>query len=258
MQDFSDYRMAPQDHRVELIDGREVFSAIAPSSVSNLLQLGYDFYCLQSIDRLPVFLVERLKKTKTLQAARYEVSAAAIMARSGFDIEYLDNTDGHDKQCEFMAIYRDGLGRVGVEAKSRVRDFKINPDEYSYDEDYKGIYNLVRKAKKQGPHSDPFIIFIDVNLPPSAGYSPDSKPWLSSIKQALLPLGEASVDNPDPFSLLIPTNFGPIFSCIDDFSPHGEWGIVVPQYPSVSFPHDNIIRTIWDTIGRYTTIPREV
>ena len=65
MQDFSDYRINPKDCRTETINGRTIFSAIAPASVSNLLQLGYDFFCLQAINRLPERLVERLHWQKT-------------------------------------------------------------------------------------------------------------------------------------------------------------------------------------------------
>ena len=160
-------------------------------------------------------------------------------------------------------MHADGINRrdryqIGVEAKSRVRDLHEAPGEHSYENDYKGIYNLVRKAKKQAPDGVPFVIFIDVNLPPAAGYDPDKKPWLPNIARALDPLGDSTQDNPDPFTLLIPTNFGDLFCCIDDFVGRGEWGLVIPKHPRVPFDNPSVVRIIWESVGRYSTIPREV
>lgn len=257
MQDFADFRKAPRDHKIDLFDGREVHSAIAPSSVSNLLQLGYDFFCLQAIDRLPDFLIARVKKSLTFPAARYELAVAAIMARAGFAIAYLDDSGSPDKRCEFIATHRADGYQVGVEAKCRLRDACVDPANYSYDEDYKGIANLIRKAKKQAPSGMPFVIFIDVNLPPSAGYSPRERPWLPNVDRAL-GKGDRSPDTPDPFSMLVATNYGHLFGSIDDFGGRGEWGAIVPQYPIVPFPDQSVVATILDAVGRYSTIPREV
>lgn len=258
MQDFSDYRAAPRDYRREVIGGRDVHSAIAPSSVSNLLQLGYDFFCLQAIDRLPDHLVRRIKKSRTFPAARYEIAVSAIMARSGFAIDYIEDSGSQEKRCEFIAAHRTGGYKIGVEAKCRLRDPHVDPASYSYDEDYKGIANLVRKAKNQAPPGMPFVIFIDVNLPPSAGYSPRERPWLPNIARALDTFGPRSAANPDPFSMLVATNYGHLFGAIDDFDGRGEWGAMVPEFPMVPLPDRYIAQTIWDTVGRYANIPREV
>ena len=65
-------------------------SMLAPGPVWSLVQLGYDFYCLQGRNKLPEPLLGRLRRHRTFQGARYEITAASVMIRSGFEIEFLE------------------------------------------------------------------------------------------------------------------------------------------------------------------------
>ena len=112
-----------------------------------LLALGYDFYCLQSRNKLPEFLVSRLRDGKQFQSARYEVAVAAIMARAAFEIEFLDDKNVEEKHCEFIATHKGSGFEFGVEAKSRVRPgVLLERGTFAHDEDVKGLVRLLRKA----------------------------------------------------------------------------------------------------------------
>src|SRR5262249_18915643 len=148
--------------------GSQRFSGPVPGTVYALLALGYDLFCLQAKNALPEFLIEKLRSNLDFQGARYEVAVAAIMARAGFEITYLDDKAVQQKHCEFIAQHKATGINIGVEAKSRVRPGVLNTKgEFNYTEDWRGIWQLVRAARKQKPPGLPFFIFVDVNLPPS-------------------------------------------------------------------------------------------
>lgn len=133
-----------------------------------LLALGYDLYCLQVKDKLPEPLIMRLRDRRQFQSARYEIAIAGIMLRAGFEIRLIDLEAWDKKHCEFEATHRTTGLRVAVEAKSRVRPGALHqPGELAHAEDVSGLFNLVKKAAKQGLEGVALVIFLDVNLPPS-------------------------------------------------------------------------------------------
>jgi hypothetical protein len=181
------------------------------------------------------------------------------MMRAGFDIEYLDEKASNDKHCEFIATHRRTGIKVGVEAKSRKRPGVLNePGVFDYEEDWRGIQQLIRKAKKQRPVGLPFFIFVDVNLPPSPHVPWPDKPWIRDVQRVLGTLGTPSLENPDPFTALFPTNYAQYYGSNVESAAPPEWGAVVPKHPIVSLPEPTILRDITDALARYGLIPREV
>jgi len=80
--------------------------AVPSGDVEALISLAYDVFCLQSVNKLPAFLVDRLKDRMGFQGVRYEIAVAAIMARSDFEITFLDDRVKSQKHCEFIATDR--------------------------------------------------------------------------------------------------------------------------------------------------------
>ena len=82
--------------------------------------------------------------------------------------------------------------------------------EFNYEEDWRGIENLVRKARQQAPEGLPFVICIDVNLPPSPYVMFEQKPWLRDVRRVLQRVGapteEQSVYRPQICSFKIQKN----------------------------------------------------
>ena len=240
----------------EYFDG-VAYSAPASGPARALLQLGYDLYCLQAKNRLPDFLADRLRKHDGFQSARYEISCAAIMLRAGFEIQYLDEALAISKHCEFIAIHPPSGIKIGVEAKSRVRPGVLNQrGSFDYQEDFRGIQNLFKKATKQRPDGMPFVIFIDVNLPPSPGVPFSKKPWLVDVRRAIG--GEPSVDAPDLFTMLFVTNFAVYFGSADEEAPNTELSVVVPRICIEPFVDVSMVNVLIESVDRYSHIPDDM
>jgi hypothetical protein len=161
--------------------------------VKAYLCFAYDLCWLQLVNKLPETLITRLKRPG-YQGARYEVLIAAVFARAGFDIEWIDDKKATDKHPEFIATHKRTGKRVGVETKSRKRpgtyDFRgsVSPETH-----LKGdVFGLYETAVKQAPQEGmPFLIFIDANVPatvapgvPPHGDLPvDNFPWMKAIRR---------------------------------------------------------------------------
>lgn len=142
--------------------------------VKAYLCFGYDLYWLQLVRRLPASLIERLKDFQAFQGARYEVMIAAVFARAGLEIEWIDDTKIARKHPEFIATHKKTKEKVGVETKSRMRPGAMNYIGTVTPETHlKGdVFELYEKAVKQAPAGGlPFLIFIDPNVPASLHYS---------------------------------------------------------------------------------------
>ena len=115
------------------------------------------------------------------------------------------------------------------------------PGEFDYEDDYRGIQNLIRKAKKQRPEGLPFFIFIDVNLPPTPEVAWPDKPWLKDLRRVIDAGGEPSQDDPDPYTALFATNYAQYYGGKEEAAPPPEWGLVLPNYPLVPLPERDLI-----------------
>ena len=130
--------------------------------------------------------------------------------------------------------------------------------DFNYEKDWRALRRLAKKAFGQRPDDLPFIVFLDVNLPPSPGVPFDAKPWLKDAFEAIDSLGLATKENPDPFNMLFITNFAIYFGATNKESPPGEWSVVVPRYPAIPLPNRGLVDLLSSTIDRYGRIPREV
>lgn len=223
-----------------------------------LLQLGYDLFCLQAKNKLPDFMVERLRKHKDFQSVRYELAVAAIMARAGFEIEYLDDKAIDEKHCELIATHPGSGLRIGVEAKSRRRAGVLHErGEFSRSPDARGLEKLLRKARKQKPAGIPLLIFVDTNLPPEHDIPNEEKSLVKDLKGVMERIGGNRPDAPDPHAALFVTNFAYHYGWPDGNSYKGEWILVLPRYTQHPVPMP-LLQRIYATTGRYDTIPDEI
>jgi len=235
------------------------YEADAPSSVWALLSLGYDLLILQSDNNLPDFMVNKLRKHKEFQSSRYEIAVASIMARSGFRISFLDKLEIKEKHCEFIAIHNEFNLRIGVEAKSRRRKGSYHEKgEFDYTEDYKGILDLVRSAKKQRPDGFPFFIFVDLNLPHSPGVPFNRKHWISDVKKLLEEQGTPSKENPHPYTAIVVTNYSHHYGDLDSIAFMGEYRIFPSLYPEFPISQLKIFDILNDTLSRYDKFPKDL
>ena len=220
----------------------------------SLMQLAYDVFCLQQVNKLPEKLVNRLRNRNEFQGARYEVGVAAMFARAGFEIEFLEEQYGQ-KTCEFIAIHKSGL-QIAVEAKSRRRQGVLNEKGSPSTEIRADIKKLYAQARKKKPDMQ-FVIFIDANLPPTPDITPSELPWLDDIKRMLNAFPTPTKENPDPHNFVVITNYG--FYYTGDNKSQAQqkltlWSMI-PKHPQT---HPEAWDALWKTIDRYTQIPRDI
>ena len=256
---YGDWKRANQTDNNKQEDS-EVWGALPTGEVQALFSLAYDTYCLQIVNRLPDFLIKRIRDRQQFQGARYEIAVAAIIARAGFEITFLDNVVKSKKHCEFIAKQKVTGIEIGVEAKSRHRKGVLHEKgKFDYDTDVKGdVWSLFKKARSQKPGNMPYIIFIDVNLPSSPDVPMDRIPWIPDIKTMLDNYGIPSTDNPDPFNALFLTNLSSYYGGNEGIASRGEFFVVAPQFPEVPLSKPQVLNDIWESLGRYSYIPQEV
>ncbi|KRF22527.1 SEC-C domain-containing protein [Paenibacillus sp. Soil787] len=261
---FCDWGMINSEHFFETEHGK-IYFGNTTGEVQSLLQHAFDLFCLQTVNRLPDFFIERLKDTHEFQGARYEVTVAAIMARAGFDIEFLDDKNKSETHCEFIATHRESGQQIGVEAKSKRRKGVLH-EEGVFDEetDFKGnIMHLFRKARMQKPVGIPFIIFIDMNLPSkdvdlqNIEVEPE-KTWENDIDQIYSNYKSKQSPMPDPFNALYFTNFAYYYSGNkSDLNPSVAY-IKKSDSPEHGISNIAVLDSILNSIMRYSVIPKEI
>lgn len=240
-------------------EGEHLWSAVPSGKVKALLQFAYDNYCLQTVNKLPEFLVNRLKNRNEFQGARYEVAVAAIIARAGYDISFLDDTARIEKHCEFIAKNKYSAEEIGVEAKSRRRRGILHeggqPDTVAL---IRGDVNgLFRKACSQATADMPFLIFIDLNVLPTPDVPTNQKPWLNDVGTMLEGYNQVSQESPDVFNALALTNFSYYYTG-DAEASEGEYALIVSPHPRVPCKNLDGIHEIRESLQRYSHIPLEI
>lgn len=229
----------------------------------------YDLYWLQLFHKLPESLIERLKDFHGFQGARYEVLIAAVFARAGFDIDWIDDDKAGGKHPEFIATHRASGKRVGVEAKSRKRSGAVNylGGEVKPETHLKGdVFDLYEKAIQQSPGDGvPFLIFIDANIPdsppkglPSYDQIPiETAPWMVEIRDRLLTIWTESA-GPTPESGVMVTNFAFYYGDNESPSPTGMGAFFPSPTPRVATAADAMMADLEYCLRNYDKVPRQL
>ena len=177
--------------------------------------LADDLYQLAHALEPPRQILARLREMRQFQGARYEILAASLFARCGFEVTFIE--DPTRRNPEFIAE-KDGE-RIAVEAKSRHRAGALN-ERGAFRADARAeIRRLYESAAGQNPGNLPFLIFIDVNLPLTPEVSPLEKDWIREAMQIFEHRHVEGLQNYD--TALILTNFGWHFER-DEGTPAGE------------------------------------
>lgn len=210
-------------------------------NVKALQVLADDIYQLEHALKTPRKILDRLRDARQFQGARYEIAAASILARCGFDIEFID--DDTTRNPEFIA--QKDAEQIAVEAKSRHRPGVLeqrgplnqgDPAPAKIKEHYEN-------ALQQNPGEMPFLIFIDVNLALSPGIPPMEKTW---VKEAMKCFDDRRQEGKaiDADTGLILTNFGWHYYR-DRGAPSGEFMVVRNAEPKFPIKEEN-----WNLLDR--------
>lgn len=254
IRDYFEWRKMNAKKENEVREG--IWGAVPSGSVKALGTLAYDLLCLQQADSLPSFLREKLRRFESFQSARYEIAVAAMMARAGLTLEFLDKKEHKTAtHCEFIATHKETKIRVGVEAKSRRREGVLHqPGRDAGISFNKDIATLYRKARAQKPDGLPFLIFIDVNSYPMYKAPPEWWPWLRDAGDVVTAYGA----EPRPENALILTNFPYHFGDNKDPCPSEERVMDVANNPITPLTDDRVLKEVWESVQRYGFIPNEM
>ncbi len=206
-----------------------------------LIFLAYDLYCLQTVEKLPDFIINRLKNQKVFPEARYETAVAALAARAGCQIIFPDDQVKKQRSCRFIAKHQETGIEIGIETA-------IKGD----------IRKLLSKTRTLKPADIPHMVFIDLNIPPTPNVPLKEKPWVSDIREILAGYGTASDSNPDPFNISVFTNFTSFHNGYDRAAAKDEYFIIKSEFPQTPLSDPHIFSEIEEGLRRYTYIPKEV
>ena len=218
------------------------------------LLLAYDLYVLQHHSALQAMLVKRLKNKDQFQGARYELIVTSTCIRAGFDITFEDETNRASRHPEFLARCRTTGAEIAVEAKSRVRPGLLGqPGKRRADEDVNlRIGRLINDALDKQADL-PYVIFVDVNMPPS-GHALFKGRWFEQLLKTLdRPIGHAGQG--DCFNALVFTNFCHHYAGRNQLAPRGEFYIVVGKDPIHPISPPRVLSRICDAVGKFGRVP---
>jgi hypothetical protein len=229
---------------------------------------GYDLYWLQLVHQLPESLTERLKDFQAFQGARYEVLIAAVFARAGFEIDWIDDSKVIGKHPEFIATHKKTTKKVGVETKSRRRPGAMNYIGTVTPETHlKGdVFDLYDKAIQQAPEGGlPFLVFIDPNVPASMpNYAPayssipvETFPWMTEIRDRLVSSWN-DASEPSSESAVFITNFAFYYGNEEEPAPTGMCSYFPSLKPKVSVLGNPMIDDLMYCLLHYALVPRQL
>ncbi len=236
------------------------WAATSSGEVRALVALAYDLFCLEVTNRLPRFLVRKLKDRHEYQGARYEIAVAAIIARAGFEIEFLDKKIIEEKHCEFIATHKETRIKMGVEAKSRRRKGVLHePGELDLEEVRVDIGNLLDDALLQRPSKLPYLVFIDINVPATTEKDPRDIEWIKDLESRLKERGLLSQDgkNQDPLNALVVTNYSYYYAG-EAQAPRSECLVAKSVNPQIPIQNPRVMSSILESLSQYSQIPNEV
>lgn len=218
------------------------------------LLLAYDLYALRNHMALQTAVVSRLKHRDQFQGARHELFAAANCIRAGYDLKYEDERDNTRKHPELIATHRSTGQKVAVEAKSRHRPGVLAfPGQLEPLETITaGVRNLLKKALAK-PVSHPYVIFVDLNLPPFRENLIETQ-WFPEIGNAVADLG-AEADNRDPFNLIVFSNQPDHYRTDEAPAVGGQLMSVLGRNPQIPATHPEAIAAIHEAANKFGTLP---
>jgi hypothetical protein len=236
-------------------EGDGHYSSTPSGDILAMVTTAYDIYTLLNVMALRAGdpILKRLGQRDQFQGARYELTAAAIVVRAGYRIEWL--TDTSRKLPEFIARRDGSKVEIAVEAKSRPRAGLLGrsgerPDEETVKAD---LSRLHRDALEKQADGRPFVVFLDLNLPPQQDNTFEE--WLEALHEgAFAWRGESSAENPDPFSAVVLTNFSWHWHGEEVIEGGGQRWLVLPFYPVVVLPGPESDR-IWESVQAYGALP---
>lgn len=230
-----------------------IFSAAMDGPAAAYYSLAYHLYLIRHNSKLKNELINRLRDPKTFQGARHELFVAATFVSAGFEIEFEDESDGSRRHPEFIATHKRTGKKIAVEAKSRHREGVLGQP---------GILTAPNKVRlrmgrllndafdKKPLH--PYVIFLDVNLPPLSKNIADMK-WVSEVESSQV---FKKKEGNDPYNMIVFINQPYHYGAENQPQPPLEGFRVIAQKPSIEIDKE-LLEAIWTAIMLSQKIPKD-
>jgi len=243
-----------QKYQKKNTDG--LYYAVPSGPFKAFITLAYDLYLLEHHSKLQNVFIDRIKDINQFQGARYELFVVTTLIRTGFEIYFEDESDRGKKHVELIAEHKISKDRVAIEAKSKHRHGVLGLSGIKKDiKDIRvRVGRLINSAISKYP-GIPYLIFIDLNLPPDKMDifdDPTLKELINTIKTI-----EVSPDEKDYFNAIFYTNFPYHYG--DDLKkyPEDHLSAAISQKPLYPLKNNLIIRDLQITIKNYGQIPNQ-
>lgn len=232
------------------------WAATTDGWTKTLISLAFDVCTLEHTLQLPEYLLKRLRNRDEYQGAHYEIAIAAIFARLGCKIDFLDKEKIMIPHCEFIATHNETGVSIAVEVKSKHR-FGVKNMEGAVDQEKLSrvyVQRLFNEALKQNPKDKPFIIFIDINTPLTPDIPIEQKPWFKDIREMMDRYSAPAKEKPEKYTGLFFTNFSPHYNAENDSVPN-EYLAVIPQYATYPMPNPIFGNILLKAVQNYGFVP---
>lgn len=235
----------------------ERYTGVPDGWTKSLASLAFDITCLRQLGAIPATLVSRLKIPDQYQGARYELAVAAVFARLGFNINWIDPKSSDLKHCEFIAHHPPTGTSIAVEAKSRHCSGVIHQaGKLNEAKIRKGnVQPLINRAKQKSEFGKmPFVIFIDVNAPSKASSDWQQIPWVKDILDAARKSSPTSETEPHDCNGIYFTNYSYHY---DEERPSNfnEHLAAIPSSPRFPLPEPKFHDVMKIALTRYGDLP---
>lgn len=238
----------------------EGWRAIPDGYSRALISLAFDVCSLIHAVHLPEIFLKKLRNYIEYQSVRYEIAVAALFARMGYKIKFLDEEfvgqKTQPKHSEFIATNPGTGEEIAVEVKSKEREGVLHKEgEFNKEKEFRSsVAKLYRHALKQKPHGKPFIIFIDMNLPLSPGANPNDIPWVKAVTKMRDNATFATRGKPAPSNAILFTNYSYHYGT-DQETSSGEWLIEESGNPEILIKSPDFGEKFITVLRKYGDVP---
>lgn len=200
------YQDAAKYINAHILELGKVHTIPSVGVVSAYLRLAYNLYLVAHNRKLEERLVGRLKQADQFLPAWYETFVFGALIRSGFVLEFEDETDSSTTHCEATATFTKSGRKFSVEAKMR------QASTASVD-----IGRQIKNAlRKRAIHAR--IVFAEINLPEL----PDGNQQIQSLRKILEDIQRRESETLNPAEPLPPAY------------------VVVTNHPFLYFPNQSV------------------
>lgn len=229
----------------------EIYLIDTNGPMHSYLSIAYDLYILEDNQKLQATLIERMKQQDrpNFWGARYEAMTAAVFIKSGFNIQYEDESDRSEKHPEFIAVHKETGEEIAVEAKKKNRQSPPYSEEETKLRITKMIGDAVKKFKGK-----PYVLFLELDLPPIEG-DPMKKPWIKQLLNSSSRAGVRDSDGKDFINMIVFTNYPTEHPDDPDLYPARSYIVSQTLVPKVSLKNPIHLPQIVSTVEKNAKIP---